>query len=110
MARSYFESTLAGQTQPAEQSAGCPDGFVWYAPANRCLTPNVIQWMSGGSGVYGEGLNLGQTIGRISASTAVIVIGIALILLAVYAWVNDKPISITLSGAAKSYAKRDYAK
>lgn len=40
----------------------------------------------------------------------VLLIGIALLVLAVYAWVTDKPVNITLAGAARSYIKRDYAR
>ncbi len=96
---SYLGSTLTDVivTDPIEPDASgqCPEGFVWSDRAGRCLPPSVIQTLyGGGSGVFGENTGLGQ----IGAKAIVIVIGLAFVLLAVYAWVTDKPVVISLPG------------
>ena len=95
--RTYLGSNLTDVlvTDPIQPTEGqqCPDGFVWSQQANRCLPPSVIQTLyGGGSGVFGENPGIGQ----IGAKAIAIVIGLAFVLLAVYAWVTDKAVTINL--------------
>ncbi len=107
---SYLASNLS------ESAGSCPADRPYFDQGSgQCLSRETYRLLYG---VDPEDQRIDQPIDTLPARLVwgvfkipqliVLGIGIALLILAVYAWVTDKPVNITLAGAAKSYIKGSY--